>query len=259
MSKQILMIHGMWAGPWYWENYKTFLERRGYVCEAVTLRHHDPAPDEPPREGLGNTSLLDYVDDLESRIRTMDDKPIVMGHSMGGFLAQALAAKDLCSCAICLTPAAPSGIMALKPSVIKTFLPIMTKWGFWRKPTKLSFERAVYSCLHLLPPNQQRQVYDKMIYESGRAAFELGFWLFDTRGASRVDESKVRAPVLIIGGAQDRITPVSVVRKVAEKYGDRATYKEFRNHAHWVVEEPGWEDIADYVARWLNEKGCGES
>jgi pimeloyl-ACP methyl ester carboxylesterase len=259
MSKAIVMIHGMWGGGWYWANYIEFLERRGYKCHPVTLRHHDIAPDDPPPPELGKVSLLDYVNDMEAHIKGMDEKPIVIGHSMGGFIAQALAERDLCECAVCLTPAAPSGIMALKPSVIKTFLPIMTRWGFWKKPNKLPFEKAVYSCLHLLPPNQQRQVYDRMVYESGRAAFELGFWLLDTSGASRIDESKVKCPILVVAGAEDRITPSSVVEKVARKYGERAAYKEFRNHAHWVVAEPGWEDIADYVANWLGTKGCARA
>jgi len=34
-----------------------------------------------------------------------------------------------------------------------------------------------------------------------------------------------------------------------------ATYKEFAGHAHWVVGEPGWEKIAEYVNEWLNQLG----
>ena len=53
------------------------------------------------------------------------------------------------------------------------------------------------------------------MYESGRAAFEIGFWLLDLGKASYVDESKVTCPVLVIAGAEDRITPASVVKKTA--------------------------------------------
>jgi hypothetical protein len=49
-----------------------------------------------------------------------------------------------------------------------------------------------------------------------------------------------------------RITPVSVVRQVAEKYREVVIYKEFAGHAHWVVGEPGWEEIAEYVIEWLD-------
>ena len=107
--------------------------------------------------------------------------------------------------------------------------------------------------LHLLPAKEQKETYDKFVYESGRAACEIGYWLFDLRGASKVDESKVNCPVLVLAGAHDRITPASVVRRVARKYKDVSTYEEFESHAHWVVAEPGWQEVAEYVAGWLRQ------
>ena len=130
---------------------------------------------------------------------------------------------------------------------------MLMRWGFWRKPGRQKFEEAVYSMLHLLPMEEQKKAFERFVYESGRAASEIGFWLFDRRKAAAVDELKVTCPVLVIGGAEDRITPVSVVRKVAEKYQGMATYKEFAGHAHWVVAEPGWEEIAKYINEWLNQ------
>jgi len=66
-----------------------------------------------------------------------------------------------------------------------------------------------------------------------------------------VDEKKVTCPVLVISGKEDRITPAPVVKNVAKKYG--ATYKEFENHAHWVVSEPGWQDITTFIYDWLKK------
>jgi len=71
------------------------------------------------------------------------------------------------------------------------------------------------------------------------------------RVASRVDASKITCPVLVIAGGLDRITPASVVRQVAIKYRQVSTYEEFENHAHWVLAEPDWQEIAAYVDGWL--------
>ena len=106
--------------------------------------------------------------------------------------------------------------------------------------------------MQLLPENEQKEAYRKFVYESGRAAFQIGFWLLDPSSAAKVDETSVRCPVLIIAGKEDRITPCSVVNKVAEKYGHVSKYKEFENHSHWVIGEPGWEEIAHYIAEWLD-------
>lgn len=251
MGKTIFMIHGMWGGPWYWENYRRVFEGEGYRCIAATLLYHDMAPGSVPDARLGTASLLDYADALEKEILALEEKPILMGHSMGGLLAQMLAARGLASAVVLLTPAAPAGIIAARLSVIKSFLSILRIWGFWRKPIQQTLEGAAYSTLHLLTPAEQKEICDKFVYESGRALYEMAFWLFDTRKASSVDESKINCPMLVIAGSQDRITPASVVRKVAKKYRAVATYKEFDNHAHWVVGQPGWQDVSDYLLRWL--------
>jgi len=253
MAETIVMIHGMWGGGWYWENYKNFLEQRGFQCYTPTLRYHDMDPNDKPDLRLGTTSLLDYAQDLEDYIHNLDQKPFLMGHSMGGLLAQILGARGLAKGLVLLTPASPSGINALKYSVIKSFWSVFTKWGFWRNPNRISFEASVYSMLHLLPTEDQKAVYDRIVYESGRAAAEIGFWLLDFKGGSKVDQSNVSCPVLVVSGAEDRITPASVVRKVANKYKAVSTYKEFENHAHWIVGEPGWEEIAEFASDWLNQ------
>jgi pimeloyl-ACP methyl ester carboxylesterase len=69
-----------------------------------------------------------------------------------------------------------------------------------------------------------------------------------------VDESRVTCPVLVIAGSEDRLTPASVVKQVADKYKAVSTYKKFPKHAHWVVGEPGWEEIAQYINEWLISK-----
>ena len=71
--------------------------------------------------------------------------------------------------------------------------------------------------MHLLSETEQKNSYDKFVYESGRAAFEIGFWLFDGKGAAKVDGSKISCPVLVVAGSEDRITPAKVSQKVAKK------------------------------------------
>jgi pimeloyl-ACP methyl ester carboxylesterase len=253
MPETIVMIHGMSCGGWYWENFKNFLEHRGFQCYTPTLRYHDMDPNDTPDLRLGTTSLLDYARDLEEYIHNLDQKPFLMGHSMGGLLAQILGARGLAKGLVLLTPAPPSGINALIYSVIKSSWSALTTWGFWRKPHRLPFQASVYAMLHLLPAEEQKAVYDRFVYESGRAASEIGFWFLDFKGASKVDQSNVSCPVLVVAGAEDRITPASVVRKVANKYEAISTYKEFENHAHWVIAEPGWEEIAEFASDWLNQ------
>jgi pimeloyl-ACP methyl ester carboxylesterase len=255
MADTAFMIHGMWGGAWCWSNFREVFERAGYNCVATTLRFHDMDPQAAPDPRLGTTSLLDYAADLEREIRALDTMPIILGHSMGGLLAQILASRGLGKALVLLVPASPAGINAIRPSVIRSFWSAQTKPGFWKRPMRQTFNEAVYSMLQLLPAEARRDTYRRFVYESGRAASEIGYWPLDRGHASRVDEAKISCPMLVIGAALDRITPAAVVRRVAHKYRRSATYKEFTNHAHWLLGEPGWEEVAEHVLQWLKGPG----
>ena len=251
MGDTVFMIHGMWGTGDQWSNYRSFFEARGYTVITPTLRHH--VLGKQPDPALGATSLNDYTDDLEQEINALPDKPIIIGHSMGGLLAQKLCARGLGKAGIFLTPAAPRGIIALTPSVIKSFRRIMMAWGFWRNPTYPTFEEAWYSVYNLLPEAEARQEYARLTHESGRTAFEIGFALLDTARAAEVDATKIQCPVLTVGAGKDRITPASVIRKIAARYKATGTYKEFPNHAHWLLGGEAWEDVAEYCDTWIGD------
>ena len=250
MRNTIFMIHGMMVGPWCWDNYRNFFEKKGYRCISPVLRFHDMDPTGLPDPRLGTTSLLDYAADLEVEIKKLQTPPILMGHSMGGLLAQILAARGYAKAVVLLTPAVPSGINGLRYTVLKSFSDTMLHWGFWKKPFRFSFAKAVYSCLHLMPLQEQKKVYGKMVYESARAARQIGFWYLDRTKAAKVDHNTMRCPMLVIAAKWDRITPAPVVKKVAQKY-KAATFRQFDEQAHWVLGEPGWHNVAEYVSGWL--------
>ena len=253
MARTIVMIHGMMGGAWCWEEYRSYFEDKGYNCVTPTLRFHDVDPDSPPNPDLGTTSLVDYAQDLTQEIEKLGESPILMGHSMGGLLAQILGSRGLAEALVLLTPAAPAGINMLTPTVIRTFWSAQTQWGFWRKPFRLPLEVVSHSALQLFTPAGQKDLYSKFVYESGRAATEIGYWFLYRRGASRVDESRITCPVLVVAGGRDRMTPHTIVRRVADKYRAVSTYRLFADHSHQVISEPGWEEVAEYVANWLGD------
>ncbi|WP_430462863.1 alpha/beta hydrolase [Thalassolituus sp. LLYu03] len=247
----IVFIHGMWCGPEVFEPYERFFCERGYECHRPALRHHEPLNNGLP--ALGRTSLKDYADDLEVFIRTLPQKPVLIGHSMGGLLVQMLCARDLVAKAVLLCPASPAGIHALSPSVVRSFMGVMARWGFWKKPNKLSPTAARYALFNKLSPQAAQDAYLQMRYESGRAAFEIGFWLIDPNKTTVVNPASVQQPMLVVSGDDDHITPATINKKVAARYR-HAQYRSYPNHAHWLIAEPGWEKIANDVALWLENE-----
>jgi pimeloyl-ACP methyl ester carboxylesterase len=152
---------------------------------------------------------------------------------------------------VLLSPAPPAGINALKPSVVWEFRSSLLGWGFWKKPFRLPFRETSSAMLGEMPAESRRAIYDGLVHESGRAACEIGFWFLDPRRAIAVDASKVTCPVLIVSGRKDREHPISIIRKIAERYRQVATFVELPDRGHWLVGEPGWDEIAERIERWL--------
>ncbi len=246
-GETILIIHGMWGGPWIHDNLRSFFERKGYDVVIPWLRYHDVDPGADPDPRLGSLSLLDYADDLQKIIEGMESPPIILGHSMGGLIAQILAQRGLGKHIILLTPAAPAGIFQISPSALRSFLPTVLRPAFWKTPSRVSLSSARRSLMHLLTEEQVRKNHDRMVPESGRVAFEMSFPQLDKRKAAYIDESKIKAPMTIISAGKDRITPASVVKRTYDKYQKRATYREFPDNAHWIPGEPGWEKMANHI------------
>lgn len=82
----LLFVHGVGHGAWCWdEHFLDFFADRGYRALAVSLRGHGNSPSSKP---LRSCSLADYVDDVGSVADGLPARPVVIGHSMGGFVVQ---------------------------------------------------------------------------------------------------------------------------------------------------------------------------
>lgn len=102
----LLFVHGMWGGSWYWVNYMMAAAQAGWDAWAINLRGHHgsrPVPD------LGRVSVLDYVQDVRDCLRGLGEV-ILVGHSMGGLIAQKVAESGGVRAAVALTSAAPRWI-----------------------------------------------------------------------------------------------------------------------------------------------------
>ncbi|MDI9570759.1 MAG: alpha/beta fold hydrolase [Pseudomonadota bacterium] len=249
----LVMIHGMFVGPWCWDNYRDYFERRGYRVITPTLRGHDTPLREPPPPELRQVGIGDYVADVEKELREIDEKPVIIGHSMGGLIAQLLAAKGLARAVILIVPAVPRGISPISWTGIKSAWMNRQRLGHWGEPLRPTLAGAAYSSLHLLPPEDREKVFARFTYESPRAAWEISFWPFDRRKATAVEATRVTCPVLTIAGGQDRLVPPAIVRKIHAKYQAVSEYREFPRHSHFLIAEPGWEAPAREIEFWLGK------
>lgn len=245
----VVMIHGAFCGPWAFERWRELFVARGFDVHVPTLRHHDHGR-HPPRE-LGTTSLLDYAGDLEALLEKIGRPAFLIGHSMGGLLAQMLAARCDIAAIACLAPSAPYGVLPSTPFEIASAQALYLAGEFWNKPLKPERWIAAANALDLLEEHERERVFSRFVPESGLATFEIMQWPFDTRRASSVHAVNVTCPVFCLVGAKDRVNPPGTVRLIARRYRDQAIYEEIANHSHWLIGEPGWEKIARRVLEFF--------
>jgi non-heme chloroperoxidase len=255
VKETIVMIHGMWGTARIWDRFRTWFEAAGHRCIVPTLRFHDLAAGAAPDPALGRTSLVDYVDDLAGEIQRLREPPVIMGHSMGGLLAQMLGARGLAKSLVLLAPAPPAGLLYWNTSAVLTLLSEVTRPGFWKKPVRVTFGECARGIFNRCPEEQRTELYAAWVHESGRATFETAFWYLDRRRTSTVDESRVTCPVMMLAGKDDRLVPLVIARRIAKKYPTMALYRELDGHAHMLQVEPGWEKIAATAKDWIEGDG----
>lgn len=251
-SNTIVFIHGMMGDGEYWKPWKLFFEAKGYRCHTPNLPFHDTTFDERPDSRLSQLGIAEYVDDIRAFLLTLDEKPILIGHSMGALITQLLMAEGLAHKAVLIAPAPPAGILAFSPSILRSFLPIALECCFWKKAIRLSLKSARYALANLLSDEEARGLYHRGRWESGKAIAQMGLWFLDSEKTTRVDETKVTIPILVVAGGQDHSIPSSLARKVANKY-PTARYLEYPDHAHWIIGEEGWQEVASMIACWIGD------
>lgn len=255
MDKIIYMIHGMMLDGSCWNNYKEFFEQRGFKCYTPTLPYHQLSPHDKPDPQLRTTGLQDYLAFLKLDIQKLGLKPILMGHSLGGLLALQLAADGQGSAAILLNPAAPRGIIGpFSSSSQKTsqyFLHVLPQ-VLLRRPFRFAPEKAQAAFFNkVIDQEERRRLTEKMVYESGLVAWQIGLWPFDfISKTSKVDFQAIHCPTLFLASDQDNITFPSDIIKI-QQLVQGSQYHCFPNHGHWLLGENHWPEIANYIFHWL--------
>jgi pimeloyl-ACP methyl ester carboxylesterase len=240
----LLFVHGLSGGAWYWARYQRFFADRGYTSYAVDLRGRGTSR---PVADLGRVSMADYVQDALDVARALGEPPVVIGHSMGGLVAQKVAEAAAVRAAVLVCSAPPRGIPVISSALILRQVKHVPAMLASRPIAGARGDHDVLT-FNRVPEAERGPLFDRLVPESGRVARELSI------GSVAVDAARVHCPMLSVSAAEDRFVRPAVGRRIARKYG--AAYRVFAGHAHFMIWEPGWERPAAEIERWVADAGA---
>lgn len=245
MRPPILLIHGACSHPAHLAPWAEYCRAAGYRCVVPALPGHVPTD----RQKLSRLTLDDYVAALTEVHARFDSPPIVMGHSMGGLLAQMLATTTDCAALVLLSSVPPARI-PVRLDLTAHALPLIPKILAGRpfRPSKESI-RAV--ALHGLSAAEQDELLADVTYESGRVFRAIAL------GATRVDTNAIRCPVLCVAGTADRLLPPVVAERLAARYGGDVLI--VPGGGHWLMARSLLDTVARQVLAWLEERAVDPS
>jgi pimeloyl-ACP methyl ester carboxylesterase len=253
MTDTIVLIHGNFVTRRTWEPWVARYSARGYKVVSIAY----PGRDKPVKTLKANRKdpflrTLDIqatIDHHVQKIRTLGEKPIIIGHSFGGLLTQLMVQRDLAAAAVVIDSVAPLGVLAREWSFFRGTWPVLNPFAGSR-PYYMSFKHYQYAFGNDQTLTEQRAGYDLDIVPESRRLSRGALFL-----AAKVDFKRSHAPLLFIAGEKDRLMPASLNRANYERYKRKSSslveFKEFAGRGHYsIIGGEGWEDVADYALDW---------
>jgi pimeloyl-ACP methyl ester carboxylesterase len=244
-----------------WEKWTAHYQQRGYKVIAQSWPGLDGDIDALRRDpsaiaGLGITEIVDHY---EAIIRELERPPIIMGHSFGGLMTQILLDRGLGAAGVAIASAPVKGVLLLPFSTLKASFPILGNPLNFHRATALTEEQFHYAFTNLLSEAESKEVFERYAVPGpDHLLFQAGLANFNPHAATTVDFSNdTRAPLLLIAGDKDHISPTSVVKANFNLYRKSKAvtdYREFPNRSHYILGQEGWQEVADAALDWAVSK-----
>jgi pimeloyl-ACP methyl ester carboxylesterase len=259
----IILIHGLWMNARSWEGWVARYEARGLRVLAPSW----PGMDGDVEALRADTSAFDdlgvaeIVDSYASVVEGLDAPPIIMGHSFGGAFTQILLDRGLGAAGVAIDPAPLKGMHLLPLSTLKSGNPVLHNPANRHRAVPLTPKEFHYAFTNTLDDEASLEVYERYAVPGpGRVLFEGALANLSPHSPVAVDfHSDDRAPLLLIAGGEDHVSPAALTRRNAKKYDGEAVteLKVFEDRSHYILGQEGWEEVADYALDWALDAATG--
>ena len=244
----LVFVHGAWHAGWCWEqHFLSFFVEHGFRVVAPSLRGHGNSPSDKP---LRMYSIADYVRDVAGVVAALPTPPVLIGHSLGGFVVQKYLEKSDAPAAVLMASTPPRGQLGSLLRSIRRHPWRSTKFAITGDPADLCGTPAGARETFFSDdaPDEVVEAFMGQVQPDSTRAV-----MFDTVLGDLVRTHRVRTPLLVVGGERDRLYTPADVRRTAAAYATEPVL--FPGMGHELMLEPDWRIVADRIELWLALRG----
>jgi pimeloyl-ACP methyl ester carboxylesterase len=247
----VVFIHGLWLLPSSWANWADLCTQAGYAPLTPDWPD-DPETVEQARANpgvLAGKTLEQVAGHTAEIISALDRKPVVMGHSTGGLLAQMLAGRGLAAATVAIDPGVFRGVLPLPPPVLKGVGPFLVNPLTRSRAITLTFNQFTYSWANALDEKEARELYGTFhVAGSGISLVQMGNANLNPRTQAKVNTTNPnRGPLLIIDGEKDHTVPWAIANAAYQRQRRNPAVTEIvkiPNRGHSLTIDHGWREVA---------------
>lgn len=258
----VVFIHGLWLHATSWTPWVELFSQAGYDPVAPGWPG-DPDTVEAAR--ANPDSIADHgIDDVTSHyialIGQLPARPILIGHSFGGMIAEKLLGLDYGAAAVAVDAAQIKGVLPLPLSALHSTLPVFRNPANKHKAVSLTAEQFRYSFGNAVSEDESNELYERWtIPAPGKPLFEAAAANFSLHSPAKVDTgNEGRGPLLLIMGGQDHTVPEAITKSTLKQYRHSSAVtdlEEFKDRGHSLTLDSGWREVADACLAWLGKHG----